>query len=153
MRLRSRPFRLGQNDESLYDKHPFFASSYYDYECNKSIRPTKGSPQDDHLVAIENELNRMVLFLNLSTYLILWMTATRTACQRLSYLLLFPCSYFTVGWFIVYNSESHGIPMGWPVSYLEGRHFLTVAVSTPANSLAHSLLILWGSSPPFNENG
>ncbi|RZB92827.1 Photosystem II D2 protein [Glycine soja] len=29
-------------------------------------------------------------------------------------------------------------------SYLEGCNFLTAAVSTPANSLAHSLLLLWG---------
>ncbi|GER54690.1 photosystem II CP43 chlorophyll apoprotein, partial [Striga asiatica] len=29
-------------------------------------------------------------------------------------------------------------------SYLEGCNFLTAAVSTPANSLSHSLLLLWG---------
>ena len=29
-------------------------------------------------------------------------------------------------------------------SYLEGCNFLTAAVSTPANSLGHSLLLLWG---------
>ncbi|KAK6768054.1 hypothetical protein RDI58_034704 [Solanum bulbocastanum] len=34
--------------------------------------------------------------------------------------------------------------MDLPSSYLEGCNFLTAAVSTPANSLAHSLLLLWG---------
>ncbi|KAL9261360.1 Photosystem II D2 protein-like protein [Drosera capensis] len=29
-------------------------------------------------------------------------------------------------------------------SYLEGCNFLTVTVSTPVNSLAHSFLLLWG---------
>merc|ERR1711968_296871 len=29
-------------------------------------------------------------------------------------------------------------------SYLEGCNFLTAAVSTPANSMGHSLLLLWG---------
>ncbi|KAI9105085.1 hypothetical protein K1719_022801 [Acacia pycnantha] len=33
---------------------------------------------------------------------------------------------------------------GLASSYLKGCNFLTVAVSTPANSLAHSLLLLWG---------
>ena len=28
--------------------------------------------------------------------------------------------------------------------YLEGCNFLTAAVSTPANSMGHSLLLLWG---------
>ncbi|KAK3416117.1 hypothetical protein EUGRSUZ_H01947 [Eucalyptus grandis] len=45
-----------------------------------------------------------------------------------SSLLLFPCTYFALG--------------GW---FTEGCNFLTAtAVSTPANSLAHSLLLLWG---------
>ena len=29
-------------------------------------------------------------------------------------------------------------------SYLEGANFLTAAVSTPADSMGHSLLLLWG---------
>lgn len=33
---------------------------------------------------------------------------------------------------------------GLASSYLEGCNFLTAAVSTPANGLAHSLLLLWG---------
>jgi photosystem II P680 reaction center D2 protein len=33
---------------------------------------------------------------------------------------------------------------GLATSYLEGCNFLTAAVSTPANSMGHSLLLLWG---------
>ncbi|KAI7979970.1 Photosystem II D2 protein [Camellia lanceoleosa] len=53
-------------------------------------------------------------------------------------------------WILFYSSVSgttfvtswytHGLAS----SYLEGCNFLTAAVSTPANSLAHSLLLLWG---------
>jgi photosystem II P680 reaction center D2 protein len=32
---------------------------------------------------------------------------------------------------------------GLATSYLEGCNFLTAAVSTPANSMGHSLLLLW----------
>ncbi|KAL9990528.1 putative photosystem II [Helianthus debilis subsp. tardiflorus] len=60
-----------------------------------------------------------------------WLRRDRFVFVGWSGLLLFPCAYFAVGgWF-------HG-------SYLEGCNFLTAAVSTPANSLAHSLLLLWG---------
>ncbi|KAB8831628.1 hypothetical protein FH972_026756 [Carpinus fangiana] len=41
---------------------------------------------------------------------------------------------FVTSWY------THGLAS----SYLEGCNFLTAAVSTPANSLAHSLLLLWG---------
>jgi photosystem II P680 reaction center D2 protein len=37
-----------------------------------------------------------------------------------------------------------GIPTGWRLSYLEGANFLTAAVSTPADAMGHSLLLLWG---------
>ena len=33
-------------------------------------------------------------------------------------------------------------------SYLEGANFLTAAVSTPADSMGHSLLLLWGPEKP-----
>merc|ERR1712151_860376 len=33
---------------------------------------------------------------------------------------------------------------GLATSYLEGCNFLTAAVSTPANSIGHSLILLWG---------
>ncbi|XLT09802.1 hypothetical protein HN51_055595, partial [Arachis hypogaea] len=59
-------------------------------------------------------------------------------------LLLFPCTYFALGgWFtgttFVTSSYTHRLAS----SYLEGWNFLTAVVSTPANSLAHSLLLLW----------
>ena len=37
-----------------------------------------------------------------------------------------------------------GTPTGWRLAYLEGANFLTAAVSTPADSMGHSLLLLWG---------
>ncbi|PHU28858.1 Photosystem I chlorophyll a apoprotein A1 [Capsicum chinense] len=40
---------------------------------------------------------------------------------------------------ILLKGYTHGLAS----SYLEGCNFLTVAVSTPANNLAHSLLLLW----------
>merc|ERR1719384_1631435 len=41
---------------------------------------------------------------------------------------------FVTSWY------THGLAS----SYLEGCNFLTAAVSTPANSMGHSLLLLWG---------
>ncbi|KAL8489498.1 hypothetical protein ACS0TY_024925 [Phlomoides rotata] len=49
-----------------------------------------------------------------------WLRRDRFVFVGWSGLLLFPCAYFALG--------------GW----------FTAAVSTPANSLAHSLLLLWG---------
>jgi photosystem II P680 reaction center D2 protein len=64
-----------------------------------------------------------------------WLQRDNFVFEGWSGLLLFPCAYFALGgWF------THGLAS----SYLEGCNFLTVAVSTPANSLAHSLLLLWG---------
>ncbi len=37
-----------------------------------------------------------------------------------------------------------GTPTVLASSYLEGANFLTAAVSTPADSMGHSLLLLWG---------
>ena len=60
-------------------------------------------------------------------------------------LLLFPCAYFVLGgWFIGTTFVTSWYTHGLTSSYLEGCNFLTAAVSTPANSLAHSLLLLWG---------
>ncbi|CAH8317336.1 unnamed protein product, partial [Eruca vesicaria subsp. sativa] len=50
-----------------------------------------------------------------------WLRRDRFVFVGWSGLLLFPCAYFALG--------------GW---------FTAAAVSTPANSLAHSLLLLWG---------
>ena len=41
---------------------------------------------------------------------------------------------FVTSWF------THGLAS----SYLEGANFLTAAVSTPADAMGHSLLLLWG---------
>ena len=41
---------------------------------------------------------------------------------------------FATSWY------THGLAS----SYLEGANFLTAAVSTPADSMGHSLLLLWG---------
>ncbi|CAN6454791.1 unnamed protein product [Victoria cruziana] len=60
-------------------------------------------------------------------------------------LLLFPCTYFALGgWFIGTTFVASWYTHGLASSYLEGCNFLTAAVSTPSNSLAHSLLLLWG---------
>ncbi|XP_028052259.1 uncharacterized protein LOC114256778 [Camellia sinensis] len=59
-------------------------------------------------------------------------------------LLLFPCAYFALaGWFTGTTFVTSWYTHGLASSYLEGCNFLTAAVSTPANSLAH-LLLLWG---------
>ncbi|CAH8353474.1 unnamed protein product, partial [Eruca vesicaria subsp. sativa] len=55
-----------------------------------------------------------------------WLRRDRFVFVGWSGLLLFPCAYFALG------------------GCFTGCNFLTAAVSTPANSLAHSLLLLWG---------
>jgi photosystem II P680 reaction center D2 protein len=60
-------------------------------------------------------------------------------------LLLFPCAYFSLGgWFTGKTFVTSWYTHGLASSYLEGCNFLTATVSSPANSLAHSLLLLWG---------
>ncbi|KAB1670044.1 hypothetical protein ES319_1Z204500v1, partial [Gossypium barbadense] len=48
------------------------------------------------------------------------------------------------GWFIGTTFVTSWYTNGLANSYLEGCNFLTAAVSTPANSLAHFVLLLWG---------
>ncbi|KAL8117242.1 hypothetical protein AgCh_015232 [Apium graveolens] len=48
------------------------------------------------------------------------------------------------GWFTGTTFVTSWYTHGLASSYLEGCNFLTAAVSTPANSLAHSMLLLWG---------
>ena len=60
-------------------------------------------------------------------------------------LLLFPTAYLAIGSRLtgttfVTSWYTHGLAS----SYLEGANFLTAAVSTPADSMGHSLLLLWG---------
>ena len=60
-------------------------------------------------------------------------------------LLLFPTAYLAIGGELtgttfVTSWYTHGLA----TSYLEGANFLTAAVSTPADAMGHSLLLLWG---------
>ena len=60
-------------------------------------------------------------------------------------LLLFPTAYLCVGgWFTGTTFVTSWFTHGLASSYLEGCNFLTAAVSTPANCLGHSLIIVWG---------
>ncbi|KAJ0565231.1 Photosystem II D2 protein [Helianthus annuus] len=74
-----------------------------------------------------------------------WLRRDRFVFVGWSDLLLFPCAYFAVGgWFMGTTFVTSWYTHGLANSYLEGCNFLTAAVSTPANSLTHSLLLLWG---------
>ncbi|KAG6408376.1 hypothetical protein SASPL_131381 [Salvia splendens] len=74
-----------------------------------------------------------------------WLRRDRFVFIGWSGLLLFPCAYFALGgWFTGTTFVTSWYTHGLASSYLEGCNFLTAAVSTPANSLAHSLLLLWG---------
>ena len=60
-------------------------------------------------------------------------------------LLLLPTAYLAIGGELtgttfVTSWYTHGLAS----SYLEGANFLTAAVSTPADAMGHSLLLLWG---------
>nr|YP_009555708.1 photosystem II subunit D2 [Selaginella kraussiana]AZU95825.1 photosystem II subunit D2 [Selaginella kraussiana] len=60
-------------------------------------------------------------------------------------LLLFPRAYSSLGgWFTGTTFVTSWYTHGLASPYLEGRNFLTAAVPTPANGLAHSLLLLRG---------
>ena len=74
-----------------------------------------------------------------------WLRRDRFVFVGWSGLLLFPCAYFALGgWFTGTTFVTSWYTHGLASSYLEGCNFLTAAVSTPANSLQHSLLLLWG---------
>ena len=58
---------------------------------------------------------------------------------------LFPTAYLAVGgWFTATTFVTSFFTHGLVTSYLEACNFLTAAVSTPANSMAHSLLATAG---------
>ena len=74
-----------------------------------------------------------------------WLKRDRFVFVGWSGLLLLPTAYLAIGgsntgttfatsWY------THGLAS----SYLEGCNFLTAAVSTPADAMGHSLLLLWG---------
>ena len=74
-----------------------------------------------------------------------WLKRDRFVFIGWSGLLLFPTAYLALGgWFTGTSFVSSWFTHGLASSYLEGCNFLTAAVSTPPNSLGHSLLLLWG---------
>ena len=60
--------------------------------------------------------------------------------------LLFPTAYLAIGGWLTGTTfvTSRGTPTDSQVVILEGANFLTAAVSTPADAMGHSLLLLWG---------
>jgi photosystem II P680 reaction center D2 protein len=80
-----------------------------------------------------------------------WLKRDRFVFIGWSGLLLFPCAYLSIGaWFTGTTFVSSWYTHGLATSYLEGCNFLTAAVSTPADSLGHSLLLLWGPEAQGN---
>ena len=74
-----------------------------------------------------------------------WLKKDRFVFVGWSGLLLFPTAYLAVGgWLTGTTFVTSWYTHGLATSYLEGCNFLTAAVSTPANSMGHSLLLLWG---------
>ena len=71
----------------------------------------------------------------------------------LVWILLFPTAYLAslkraTGTTFVTSWYTHGLAS----SYLEGANFLTAAVSTPADAMGHSLLLLWGPESQGTSN-
>ena len=74
-----------------------------------------------------------------------WLRRERFVFVGWSGLLLFPTAYLALGgWLTGTTFVTSWYTHGLATSYLEGCNFLTAAVSTPANSMGHSLLFLWG---------
>lgn len=74
-----------------------------------------------------------------------WLKRDRFVFVGWSGLLLFPCAYLSVGgWLTGITYVTSWYTHALASSFLEGCNILTVAVSTPANSLGHSLLFAWG---------
>jgi photosystem II P680 reaction center D2 protein len=74
-----------------------------------------------------------------------WLRRDRFVFVGWSGLLLLPNAYLALGgWFTGTTFITSWYTHGLATSYLEGCNFLTAAVSTPANSMGHSLLLLWG---------
>ena len=59
-------------------------------------------------------------------------------------LLLLPTAYLAIGGGTGTTFVTSWYTHGLASSYLEGANFLTAAVSTPADAMGHSLLLLWG---------
>jgi photosystem II P680 reaction center D2 protein len=74
-----------------------------------------------------------------------WLRRDRFVFVGWSGLLLFPTAYLALGgWLTGTTFVTSWYTHGLASSYLEGCNVLTVGVSTPANSMGHSLLFLWG---------
>jgi photosystem II P680 reaction center D2 protein len=74
-----------------------------------------------------------------------WLKRDRFVFVGWSGLLLFPCAFLAVGgWLSGITFVTSWYTHGLASSFLEGCNFLTAAVSTPANSMGHSLLLIWG---------
>ena len=73
-----------------------------------------------------------------------WLKRDRFVFIGWSGVLLFPTAYFSIGgWFTGTTFVTSWLTHGLASSYMEGCNFLTAAVNTPANSMVHSLLLLW----------
>ena len=75
-----------------------------------------------------------------------WIKRDRFVFVGWSGLLLFPTAYLAIGGWLTGTTFRHKswYTHGLASSYLEGANFLTAAVSTPADAMGHSLLLLWG---------
>jgi len=74
-----------------------------------------------------------------------WLKRDRFVFVGWSGLLLFPTAYLAIGgWLTGTTFVTSWYTHGLASSYLEGANFLTAAVSTPADAMGHSLLLLWG---------
>jgi len=74
-----------------------------------------------------------------------WLRRDRFVFVGWSGLLLFPTAYLSLGgWLTGTTFVTSWYTHGLASSYLEGCNVLTAAVSTPANRIGHSLLLLWG---------
>jgi photosystem II P680 reaction center D2 protein len=74
-----------------------------------------------------------------------WLKKDRFVFIGWSGLLFFPTAYLAVGgWLTGTTFVTSWYTHGLASSYLEGANFLTSAVSSPADAMGHSLLLLWG---------
>ena len=74
-----------------------------------------------------------------------WLKRDRFVFVGWSGLLLLPTAYLSIGgWLTGTTFVTSWYTHGLASSYLEGANFLTAAVSTPADAMGHSLLLLWG---------
>ena len=73
-----------------------------------------------------------------------WLKRDRFVFVGWSGILLFPTAYLAIGGLTGTTFVTSWYTHGLASSYLEGANFLTAAVSTPADVMGHSLLLLWG---------